>query len=284
KDTPGARLRRLLRGQACVPFASVFDPLSARAAAELGYEATFLAGSVAALAVLGAPDMSLLTLSEFAGLAGRISRAGTLPLMVDADHGYGNALNVRRCVEELSWAGVGGMTLEDTALPQPFGQGLAMISAEEALGKLTAALEARPDPDFVVIARTSAYLIEGIDGACTRVAAYAAAGPDGIFVAGLKTRAELAAVRDAAGGLPLVIYATGGEITPEADLASLGVRLLIVGHAPFMSAAAAAHQTLAAQRGLTPASGGTRALVAQLSEDAEHRARAERFLRSGSPQ
>jgi len=130
------RLREILRGDACVRLASVFDALSARAAAELGYAATFLAGSVAALAELGAPDITLLTLTEFAGVARRITRAGGPPLLVDADHGYGNALNARRTVEELTAAGVAGMTLEDTALPQRFGEAAGVLAGEEAVLKL----------------------------------------------------------------------------------------------------------------------------------------------------
>jgi carboxyvinyl-carboxyphosphonate phosphorylmutase len=103
-----------LGGTACIHPASVFDPISARLAEDAGYEAGMLAGSIASMTVLGAPDLTLLTLTEFAGQAYRICRAGTLPLLVDADHGYGNALNVARTVEELENAGVAALTIEDT--------------------------------------------------------------------------------------------------------------------------------------------------------------------------
>ena len=115
------RFRAILSGDRCVHPGSVFDPISARIAEDLGFEVGMFAGSTASLTVLGAPDLIVLTLSEFAGQAYRINRAGNLPLMVDADHGYGNALNAKRTVEELETAGVGGLSLEDTDLPTPFG-------------------------------------------------------------------------------------------------------------------------------------------------------------------
>src|SRR5215510_6524098 len=116
------RFRATLNGGRCIHPASVYDPISARIAEDLGYEAGMLAGSVASLTVLGAPDVVVLTLTEFAAQAYRVNRAGRLPLLVDADHGYGNALNVKRTVEELETAGIAGLTIEDTVLPQRFGQ------------------------------------------------------------------------------------------------------------------------------------------------------------------
>src|SRR5262249_9387148 len=115
------RFRAVLSGERCVHPGSVFDPISARIAEALGFEIGLFAGSTASLTVLGAPDLIVLTLSEFAGQAYRINRAGGLPLMVDADHGYGNALNVKRTIEELETAGVAGLSIEDTDLPTPFG-------------------------------------------------------------------------------------------------------------------------------------------------------------------
>src|SRR5687767_14616787 len=114
--------RAVLAGDRCVHPASVFDPTSARIAEDLGFELGMFAGSIASLTVLGAPDLIVLTLSEFAQQALRINRAGNLPLLVDADHGYGNALNVKRTVEELETAGVAALTIEDTLLPTAFGE------------------------------------------------------------------------------------------------------------------------------------------------------------------
>src|SRR5687767_5307802 len=114
------RYRHILAGNACLHPASVFDPMSARMAESLGFEVGMFAGSIASATVLGAPDLIVLTLTEFADQIRRITRASDLSLMVDADHGYGNALNVMRTVEELEAAGVSALTIEDTVLPKPF--------------------------------------------------------------------------------------------------------------------------------------------------------------------
>src|SRR3990172_4021966 len=116
------RLRALLAGTKCLSPASVFDPLSARVAEIVGFEIGMLAGSVASNTTLAAPDIIVLTLTEFADQVRRIMRVSNLSLLVDADHGYGNALNVMRTVQELEHAGVSALSIEDTALPTPFGQ------------------------------------------------------------------------------------------------------------------------------------------------------------------
>src|ERR1700680_3860481 len=150
------RFRAILAGRACVHPASVHDAISARIAADLDFELGMFAGSVASLAVLGAPDLIVLTLSEFADQAYRVGRAAELPLLVDADHGYGNALNVMRTVEELEIAGVAALSIEDTALPAAFGPGgdVRLISIPEGVGKMRAALKARQDPELVIVRRT----------------------------------------------------------------------------------------------------------------------------------
>ena len=127
--------RAILEGNQCVHPASVFDAMSARMAEDIGFEVGMFAGSVASLTVLGAPDAILLTLSEFASQARRICRGSGLPLMCDADHGYGNALNVMRTIEELENAGVAGLSIEDTALPAQFDspEKHGLISIEEGV-------------------------------------------------------------------------------------------------------------------------------------------------------
>src|SRR6476620_11660212 len=147
------RFREILTGRACVHPASVHDPISARIAADLGFETGMFAGSVASLTVLGAPDLIVLTLSEFAAQAYRISRAAELPLMTDADHGYGNALNVMRTVEELENAGVAGLSIEDTLLPRGYGPSdkAELISIDEGVGKMKSALAARRDADLAIV-------------------------------------------------------------------------------------------------------------------------------------
>lgn len=244
-----ARFRAVLTGQHCIRPGSVFDPLSARMAQDLGYEVGMFAGSVASLTVLGAPDHIVLTLSEFAQQVRRICRAGDLPLMVDADHGYGNALNVMRTVEELETAGVCGLSIEDTDLPPPFGAagGQRLLSIEEGVGKVKAAMAAKPDPQMVVFGRTSAAAIAGIDEAVRRARAYEAVGVDGVFLVGVTTRPELEAV-SAAVSVPIMLGGTPGELSDNAYLAEQGVRIALQGHQPIMAAMQAAYATLRALR------------------------------------
>src|SRR5712691_2786218 len=150
------RFRALLAGERCIHPGSVFDPISARIAEDLGFELGMFAGSTASLTVLGAPDLIVLTLTEFAEQAYRINRAGNLPLLVDADHGYGNALNAKRTVEELETAGVAALTIEDTVLPRALREGgpARPLSIEEAVGKLPAALPGRQHLTLHVVGPT----------------------------------------------------------------------------------------------------------------------------------
>src|SRR5712691_10815935 len=157
------RYRQVLEGTSCIHPASVFDAMSARMAESLGFEVGMFSGSIGSGVVLGAPDLTVLTLTEFADQIRRIARGSDLPLMVDADHGYGNALNVMRTVEELEASGVAALTIEDTVLPTPFGSGTErLVSIEEMLGKLRAAVAARQDPALVVLARTSSLRRGGV--------------------------------------------------------------------------------------------------------------------------
>src|SRR6185295_18749988 len=175
------RFRAVLDGKACVHPGSVYDPISARIAEDLGFELGMFAGSTASLTVLGAPDLIVLTLSEFAQQAYRINRAGGLPLMVDADHGYGNALNVKRTVEELETAGICCLSLEDTELPTPYGAAKPrLVSIAEGVGKMKAALAGRQDPALCIAGRTSAVQISGLDDAIARGRAYQDAGVDAL--------------------------------------------------------------------------------------------------------
>ena len=181
-------LRSILSGSTCLRPGSVYDAISIRIAEDLGFEVGMFGGSVASLAVLGDPDIALITLTELAEQMRRMSRAAALPVLVDADHGYGNALNVRRTVEELETAGAAGLTIEDTLLPQAYGEaGTQLISLEEGVGKIKAALDARGDPSLVIVARTGAASITSLDDAITRARAYEATGVDALFFNGIKT-------------------------------------------------------------------------------------------------
>ena len=241
--------RTILTAEDCIHPASVFDPISARIAKDLGYEMGMFAGSVASLTVLGAPDIVVLTLSEFAGQAQRICRAETLPLMVDADHGYGNALNVMRTVEELEAAGIAGLSIEDTLLPASFGntQTPQLLSVDEGMGKMRAALAARSDPNLVIAGRTSAAMITDVEDAIARAKAYEATGVDAIFLVGLKSRTDL----DAVAGeikLPLIVGGIGNELMDLDYLGQRGVRICLQGHQPIAAAVQAIYETMKALR------------------------------------
>ena len=248
------RFRAVLEGKACVHPGSVYDPISARIAEDLGFELGMFAGSTASLTVLGAPDLIVLTLSEFAAQAYRINRAGGLPLMVDADHGYGNALNAKRTVEELETAGIAGMSIEDTDLPTPHGTTKPRLTTiAEGVGKMKAALAGRQDPLLCIAGRTSAVQITGLDDAIARGRAYEAAGVDALFFVGIKTRAELDAI-SAATRLPLIMGGISGDLADKDYLSSRRVRIALQGHQPFAAAVKAVYDTLQALRdGVPPA-------------------------------
>ena len=277
------RFRAILEGKTCIHPASVYDPVSVRIAEDLGFELGMFAGSIASLTVLGAPDQTLITLSEFAEQAHRICRAGTLPLLVDADHGYGNALNVMRTVEELETAGIAALTIEDTALPQAYGAGAAaqLISIDEGVGKMKAAIAARRDPRLTIVGRTSALAVNGLEDALARAYAYETAGVDALFFLGVRTRAQLEAL--AAGcKLPIVLGGAGAELMDRTYLATQGVRICLQGHQPFMAAVAAVRATMKALREGTPpaqlANLASAQLMQQVSRDADYARWSHDFL------
>ena len=241
-------LHAILAGSRCIRPASVYDAISVRIAEDLGFEVGMLGGSVASLAVLGDPDVALITLTEFADQIRRMSRAGSLPFLVDADHGYGNALNVRRTVEELEAAGTAGLTIEDTLLPQAFGEAKAqVISLEEGVGKMKAALDARRDPSLVIVGRTGAASITSVEDAIVRGKAYEAVGVDALMFTGVKTRRDLEALA-AATTLPIVLGNPTEDMTDWDFLERQRVRIAVQGHAPIAAATQAVYETLKAVR------------------------------------
>jgi carboxyvinyl-carboxyphosphonate phosphorylmutase len=238
-----------MEGSRCYHPASVFDPLSARIAEDLGFEMGMMAGSTGSLAVLGAPDIIVITLTEFAEQAHRIGRAADLPLLVDADHGYGNALNVMRTVEELENAGVAALSIEDTLLPRAYGPSDAaqLLPIEEGAGKMRAAVEARRDPNLVIAGRTSAIGITGLDDTIARCKAYEACGVDALFLIGVKERQTLAAIT-AETKTPLILGNVGAELMDLPYLGTQRVRVCLQGHQPIQAAVKAVHDTLSALR------------------------------------
>ena len=276
------KLRSILSGSACVRPGSVYDAISIRIAEDLGFEVGMFGGSVASLAVLGDPDIALITLTELAEQVRRMSRASALPVLVDADHGYGNALNVRRTVSELEAAGAAGLTIEDTLLPQVHGTARTqLISLEEGVGKMKAALDGRGDPSLVVIGRTGAASVTSLDDAIARARAYEATGVDALFFTGIRTKAELEAIAGAT-TLPIVL---GGAPEAMSDLAYLRgqrVRMALQGHAPFAAATNAVYETLKALREGSPPKAlkglASAELMDRLTREADMKVRANEFL------
>jgi len=246
-------LRAILAGNTCIRPGSVYDAISIRIAEDLGYELGMFGGSVASLAVLGDPDITLITLTELVEQMRRMSRAASLPVLVDADHGYGNALNVRRTVQELETAGAAGLTIEDTLLPQAYGLAKPqLIALEEGIGKMKAALDGRSDPSLVIMGRTGAAAITSLDDAIQRARAYEATGVDALFLTGIKAGGELEAI-SAATTLPLVLGGAPEQMADPDYLAGLRVRIALQGHAPFAAATQAVYETLKALReGVSP--------------------------------
>ncbi|HME27320.1 MAG TPA: isocitrate lyase/phosphoenolpyruvate mutase family protein [Acetobacteraceae bacterium] len=273
--------RAVLAGDHCIHPGSVFDPISARIAEELGFEVGMFAGSIASFTVLGAPDLIVLTLTEFAAQAYRINRAGKLPLLVDADHGYGNALNVMRTVQELETAGVAAMCIEDTLLPKTYGEKKpSLISLEEGVGKMRAALAAREDPSFVIVGRTSAAAMTGTEDVVRRAKAYEEVGVDALFFAGGVTREQLDAIC-AAVKLPLMMGG-GRDGLGREYLASRRVRIALQGHQPFSAAVQAVYNTLKALReGTQPADLqgiASAETMRRVTRDGDYKSWTEKFL------
>lgn len=269
------KFRAILNGDRCVHPGSVYDAMSARIAEDLGFECGMYAGSTASLAVLGAPDLILLTLTEFAAQAYRINRAGNLPLLVDADHGYGNALNAKRTVEELETAGVAALTIEDTLLPRAFGSGdkAQLTSMAEGVGKMKAGLAGRQDPSLCIVGRTIGFQVTSVEDTVARAKAYEACGVDALFFVGMQTRAQLEAVHGAT-RLPIIIGGGSAELSDREYLASRRVRVALQGHQPIMAAVQATYATLKALREGTPPSKlqgvASPELMKQVTRDADY--------------
>ncbi|HUY44056.1 MAG TPA: methylisocitrate lyase [Acidimicrobiales bacterium] len=225
-----ARLRARLATGEILALPGAFNPLSAMLIERRGFEATYLSGAVLA-ADLGLPDVGLTSVSEVALRAGQVARVTNLPLLVDADTGFGEAMNVARSVQLLEDAGVAGLHLEDQVNPKRCGHldGKQVVDRETAVRRVRAAVEARRDPNLLIIARTDARATDSLDEAMTRAKSYVEAGADAIFAEALLDESEFSAMR-AAIDVPLLANATEfgkGELLDIASLAALGVNMVI---------------------------------------------------------
>lgn len=219
-----ARLRELLAGEGMLLAPFVYDGFTARIAEEAGFDAAYMSGFATSMS-RGLPDVGLLTQTEMTQNAAVVASAVGVPVIADADTGYGNAINVRRTVREYERAGAAGVHIEDQVAPKKCGffDGKQVIGLEEAALKIRAAAEARTDPDFVIIGRTDALAVNGWDDAERRCRAFADAGADLVFVDGVRTRDELREYAGRIGDLPRMY---NGEIPPE-EAQALGFKIQI---------------------------------------------------------
>ncbi|MBO9644822.1 MAG: oxaloacetate decarboxylase [Pseudacidovorax sp.] len=233
RNAPGAPLRQRLAEPRPLLAPGVYDALTALLAQQAGFEALYLSGGAVAYTQLGRSDVGLTTATETAQVLARITDRVHLPVIVDADTGYGNALNVQRTVRDLERAGAAMIQLEDQDFPKRCGHlaGKALVSQAEMCGKLKAALDSRRDTDTLILARTDAVAVEGLEAAFARAEAYAECGVDGLFIEALRTREEMqAACRRFGPRLPLLANMIEGGLTPvsrASDLGELGFRIVI---------------------------------------------------------
>jgi len=229
--SPGARLRELLAAPGIVLTPGVTSPFDARIVEEAGFEALFTTAAGISNARFGVPDLGLTTMSEVVATTEAIAAAVSLPVIADADTGYGNHLNAYRAVRELRHAGVGAIALEDQTFPKRCGHfaGKSVVGVGEMIERLTAARLARGDGDEVLVARTDAIAVEGLEGALRRARAYVAAGADVIFVEAPRDHEELAAI-PAAVDVPCLVNVVEGGRTPQLpadELEAMGFRIAL---------------------------------------------------------
>jgi 2-methylisocitrate lyase-like PEP mutase family enzyme len=227
-----ATLRDLLAGPEPVLAPGAYDALSARLVERAGFPAVYMTGFGASASLLGRPDVGLLSFDEMAGHARRLAQAVSVPLIADADDGYGNPLNVMRTVREYAAAGVAALHIEDQVAPKRCGhmEGKEVIDAAEMVEKVRAAVEARGEDGPLIIARTDARAVEGLDAALERARRYREAGADALFVEAPETEQEIEAVAAAFPDVPLVFNWVDGGKTPQLPLErirELGFALVI---------------------------------------------------------
>jgi 2,3-dimethylmalate lyase len=244
-----ARLRALLDSGQTIVAPGAFDPLSARLVEEAGFPAVYMTGFGTSAALIGRPDVGLLTMTEMAGNAGRIAACVDIPVIADADTGYGNPLNVIRTVGAYEAAGVAGIHIEDQVAPKKCGhmEGKLVIPAEEMAAKVRAAVEARTQPEFVIIARTDARAVEGLERSLQRGQMYRQAGADVLFIEALTSEAEAEEAVRAFPGVPLLFnWAEGGKTPPISldRLRELGYRIVIFPISTLLAATGAMRRIL----------------------------------------
>jgi carboxyvinyl-carboxyphosphonate phosphorylmutase len=244
------RLAELLRAQEPILAPGAYDALTARLIERAGFPAVYMTGFGTSASLLGRPDIGLLTMSQMVDNARRIAQAVDVPVIADADTGYGNPLNVIRTVQEYELAGVSAIHIEDQVMPKKCGhmENKQVIAATEMTEKIRAAVEARSSSDFLIIARTDARAVEGLDSALRRARAYREAGADILFIEAPQNEDEVAQVARAFPNMPLLFnWAEGGKTPPMPleRLKELGYRIVIFPISALLTAAKAVRAVLA---------------------------------------
>lgn len=263
RPEPRARLRELLTAPGPLVAPGAYDALSARLVEQAGFDVVYMTGFGTTASLIGRPDVGLLSAAEMVDNATRIAAAVDVPVIADADTGYGNAINVLRTVRAYEQAGVAGIHLEDQVMPKKCGHmsGKQVVGAEEMAGKIRAAVEARRDPDFVLIARTDAAAVHGVDEAIRRGRLFAEAGADALFIEAPTSEEDLARIAGELRGVaPLVFNWAEGGRTPPLSLArigELGFSLVLFPIGTLLAATAGIRQLLAGLKaeGVPPLAG-----------------------------
>ena len=237
--------RALLKKPAATLAGNIFDPLSARIAQVVGYDLLVLSGSVGKASNLAAPDTVVSTLPDVQDQIRRITRNTDIPIMVDAEDGFGNAVNVWRCVRELEAAGVSGIEIEDNVVPREFGvEDAGLNPLETHVGKLKAAVAARTDPTTVIIARTATWRADR-EHAIDRIKAYAATGAEAFMLTGVKSKADIEATHKAAPDIPITILAPPPGVKDDAAFcADNNVKIIMLGTPTYLVAVKSIYDTL----------------------------------------
>ncbi len=246
---PGAALRALLSGPDILVVPGAHNAFTARIIEQTGFKAVYMTGSGAEMDLLGMPDLGFLTLSEMATHARNIVQATSLPVIADADTGYGNALNVLRTIREYESAGVAALHIEDQVAPKRCGHfaGKEVIPREEMIGKIEAALDARKNPDLLIIARTDARAVLGIEEAIERGIAYAKAGADMIFVEAPESAEELRLIPRSIPAPVMANLSEGGKtpLVGAKELQEMGYKMVIYPRSAAGAAAKAIQELMA---------------------------------------
>lgn len=237
--------RALLARPTATLAANIFDPLSARIAQIVGYDLLVLSGSVGKAANLAAPDIVVSTLPDVQDHVRRVTRNTDIPIMIDAEDGFGNAVNVWRCVRELEAAGVSGIEIEDNVVARQFGSedaGLNPVATQ--VGKLKAAVAARTDPTTVIVARTAAWRCDR-DHAVERIKAYGQTGAEAFMLTGVKSKADIEATHKAVPNVPITVLGPPPGVKDDAGFcADNNLKIIMLGNPTYLAAVKAIHDTL----------------------------------------